>query len=173
MKGRVFRSPVCGFSMAHHRGRRLRMISRVRSTRRSPRARTRGRLRRACEYSVHTGLAHTMSKCPSEPSSSSMTSQQTVGRNLGSRSTETTSQPLSRKARPIDPVPEKSSRSLIFFQWVAEVPGKHDEAVAHDALGERHGRRRAEGLLVGRDHILFYHTRTDRRSERVALELPI
>ena len=88
------------------------MISSVRSTSRSPTAKSRGRRLRAREYSVHTGLAHTMSKLPSERSSSCITSQHTVGRNLGSRSTLTTSQPSASKALPIEPVLLKSSRSL-------------------------------------------------------------
>ena len=57
-----------------------------------------------------------------------MTSQQMVGWNLGSRSTETTSQPLAAKALPIDPVPLKSSRSLgILFPRVACEPDKGDQ----------------------------------------------
>ena len=180
MKDRVLRRPVCGFSMAQKRGRRLPMISSVRSTSWSPAARSRGSRLRAREYSVHTGLAHTMSKLPSERSSS-ITSQRTVGRNLGSRSTLTTSQPPASKALPIEPVPLKSSRSLgILFARIAQEPHKGDETrkeagqleVAEGALAQRHGWRWAPRVLDERVLHFFYHTRTDKRSERVALELP-
>ena len=151
--------------MAHHLGRKFSMISRVRSTSRSPASRFLGRFVRALLYSVQTGLAHTKSKCPKAASSNSMTSQQMVGWNLGSRSTETTSRPLAAKALPIDPVPLKSSRSLgILFPRVACEPDKGDQLgdeaghlqVADHAVAPGHGRRRVEGVLVGRVHPLFF-----------------
>ena len=127
------------------------MISSVRSTSRSPAARSRGRRLRAREYSVHTGLAHTMSKLPSERSSSCITSQHTVGRNLGSRSTLTTSQPSASKALPIEPVPLKSSRSLgirAFFRRLEGQPDEGGEAaqqagqlqIAQQTFFQAHGR---------------------------------
>ena len=66
---------------------------------------------------------------------------------LGSRSTETTSQPLAAKALPIEPVPLKSSRSLgILFLRVACEPDKGDQSgdeaghlqVADHAVSKRH-----------------------------------
>ena len=61
MNGRVFSS---GFSMTHMSGSKCSMISRALSTSASPSSSRRGRIVRARLYSVQTGLAQTMSKCP-------------------------------------------------------------------------------------------------------------
>ena len=57
MNGRVFSSPVAGFSMTHISGSKCSMISRALSTSASPSSSRRGRIVRARLYS-------TMSKCP-------------------------------------------------------------------------------------------------------------
>ena len=64
MNGRVFSSPVAGFSTTHMRGAKCAMISRALSTSASPSSIRRGRVVSARLYSVQTGLAQTMSKCP-------------------------------------------------------------------------------------------------------------
>ena len=64
MNGRVFSSPVAGFSMTHIKGSKCAMISRALSTSASPSRSRRGRVVSARLYSVQTGLAQTMSKCP-------------------------------------------------------------------------------------------------------------
>ena len=76
------------------------MISRVRRTSRSPSSSLLGRRHIALEYSVHTGLAQTMSKRPSSASFSSITTW-ARSRGPGPR------RPPASKALPIDPVPEK------------------------------------------------------------------
>ena len=63
MNGRVFSSPVAGFSMTHIKASKCAMISRALSTR-SPSRSRRGRVVSARLYSVQSGLAQTMSKCP-------------------------------------------------------------------------------------------------------------
>ena len=64
MNGRVFSSPVAGFSTIHMSGSKCAMISRALSTSASPSRSRRGRVVSARLYSVQTGLAQTMSKCP-------------------------------------------------------------------------------------------------------------
>ena len=64
MNGRVFSSPVAGFSMTHIKGSKCAMISRALSTSVSPSRSRRGRVVSARLHSVQTGLAQTMSKCP-------------------------------------------------------------------------------------------------------------
>ncbi len=75
-------------------------------------------LERALLYMVQGGEAQ-MAETPSSRRSSGMThrftSQQNVAFARGSLSTDTTSQPMSRKALPMEPVPEKSSSSTGIF----------------------------------------------------------
>ena len=56
MNGRVFSSPVAGFSMTHMSGSKCSVISRALSTSASPSSSCRGRIVRARLYSVQTGL---------------------------------------------------------------------------------------------------------------------
>ena len=67
MNGRVFSSPVAGFSMTHMSGSKRAMISSALSTSASPSSIRRGRFVRARLYSVQTGLAQIMSKSARVP----------------------------------------------------------------------------------------------------------
>ena len=58
MNGRVFSSPVAGFSMTHMSGLKCSMISRALSTSASPSLSRQGRIVRARLYSVQTGPDH-------------------------------------------------------------------------------------------------------------------
>ena len=78
----------------------------------------RGRVVSARLYSVQTGLAQTMSKCPGGNVvwSQLRMSQRMAGSNFDTMSRETTSQPAASKALPTNLVPQKSSRSLGIFK---------------------------------------------------------
>ena len=103
MKGRSFRSPVAGFSKAQKRGRSSWMICRVPPGAWACESRLccipckRGKPR-SCQSGANLGSGSQLQM-----------SAQMVGSALGSTSSEVTSHPSSAKARPIEPVPEKSS----------------------------------------------------------------
>ena len=93
-----------------------------------------------------------------------MMSWQMVGSALGSESTEVTSQPLARKARPTEPVPLKSSSSLIvFFGQTVHHPEQGDQGGAQAGELQVAAQRLGEGplpwgwpdLQPGRTHGLF------------------
>ena len=97
------------------------MICRVRSTRRSPRGKPR---------SCQSGRGRTWA------ASQLQMSAQMVGSALGSMSSEVTSHPSSAKARPIEPVPEKSSSkrrivsTVVFHVGLAGQPDDRDQGGA-------------------------------------------
>ena len=115
------------------------MICSVRCTRRSPSSRRLGLRVKTLLYAVQTGEAQIMSKWPGAnfgSGSHEQMSAQMVGSALGSTSSEVTSHPSSAKARPIEPVPEKSSSkrrivsTVVFHGGLAGQPHDRDQGGA-------------------------------------------
>ena len=118
MNGRVFSSPVAGFSVTHMSGSKCAMISE--HQRSALLKSSRAHCQSSAVFPRRPGWPRPCQSAPAEtarsPSSGCRTGSWIVGSNFDTMSRwETTSHPAASKARPIDFVPQNSSSSLGMF----------------------------------------------------------